>query len=168
MTVELFRQELQVLNVGLALFADAISSAGGKVTAIEWAPPARGDCDAARALARLVNHPRVEAANRRAFDAYLSSQPVIEGISVARDAIPEMGRRMILHAGPPVAWNKMCGPVNGADGAETRPTSLRVEFTNGDRPGVRFGKTGTARSAKIENAVEPVAKKRGRSTIKKK
>ena len=50
MTVELFRQELQVLNVGLALFADAISSAGGKVTAIEWAPPARGDCDAARAL----------------------------------------------------------------------------------------------------------------------
>jgi hypothetical protein len=114
MTIELFRQELQVLNVGLAVFADAISSAGGKVAAIEWAPPARGDCDAARALARLVNHPRVEAANRRALDAYLSSQPVIEGIAVARDAIPEMGRRMILHAGPPVAWDRMCGPMQGA------------------------------------------------------
>jgi len=114
MTIELFRQELQVLNVGLASFADAISSAGGKVTAIEWAPPARGDREAARALARLVNHPRVEAANRLAFDAYLSSQPVIEGVSVACDAIPKMERRMILHAGPPITWDKMCGPMQGA------------------------------------------------------
>jgi hypothetical protein len=114
MTIELFRQELQVLSVGLASFADSISRAGGKVAAIEWVPPARGDRETGRALARLVNHPRVEAANRQAFDAYLSSQPVIEGVSVARDAIPELGRRMILHAGPPITWDKMCGPMQGA------------------------------------------------------
>jgi hypothetical protein len=114
MMIDLFGQELQVLNVGLASFADAISSAGGKVVAIEWEPPARGDREAGRELARLINHPLVEAANRRAFDAYLSSQPVIEGISVARDEIPGMQRRMILHAGPPVAWDNMCGPMQGA------------------------------------------------------
>jgi len=114
MTMDLLAQDLQVLNVGLASFADAISNAGGKVLEIEWAPPARGDREAARALARLVNHPFVEAANRQAFDAYLSSAPVIEGIAVAGDAIPGMHGRMILHAGPPVAWDKMCGPMQGA------------------------------------------------------
>lgn len=112
--IDFVRQELQVLNVGLASFADAIASAGGKVAAIEWVPPAAGDRDAGRALGRLVNHPQVEAANRRAFDAYLSSQPVIEGISVARAVIPGMHGRMILHAGPPVIWQKMCGPMQGA------------------------------------------------------
>jgi hypothetical protein len=114
MTIELFRQELQVLNVGLTSLADAIASAGGKVATIEWAPPAHGDREASRALAHIVNHPRVEAANRQAFEAYLSSQPVIEGISVARDAIRGMHGRMILHAGPPVFWDKMCGPMQGA------------------------------------------------------
>ena len=114
MTMDLLAQDLQVLNVGLASFADAISNAGGKVLGIEWVPPARGDREVGRALARLVNHPRVEAANRQAFEAYLSSQPVIEGIAVAGDAIPGMQRRMILHAGPPVAWDKMCGPMQGA------------------------------------------------------
>ena len=74
MTMDLLAQDLQVLNVGLASFADAISNAGGKVLQIEWVPPARGDREVGRALARLVNHPRVEAANRQAFDAYLSSR----------------------------------------------------------------------------------------------
>ena len=39
----LFEQELQVLNVGLASFADEIVQAGGKATRIEWTPPAGGD-----------------------------------------------------------------------------------------------------------------------------
>ncbi len=112
--MDLFDQELQVLNVGLASFADAIASAGGKVVGIEWVPPARGDRELGRALARLVNHPRVEAANRQAFEAYLSSEPMIEGIAVARDAIPGMHGQMMLHAGPPVVWEKMCGPMQGA------------------------------------------------------
>ena len=66
----LFEQELQVLNVGLASFADEIVQAGGKATRIEWTPPAGGDCAAGMALARLVNDAAVEAANRRAFAAY--------------------------------------------------------------------------------------------------
>ena len=42
---------------------------------IEWTPPASGDPAVGRALARLVNHKVVEAANRKAYGAYLSSQP---------------------------------------------------------------------------------------------
>ncbi len=106
--------DLRVLNLGIAGFADAIASSGGRVTQVDWQPPARGDAKLGRALARLVNHPEVEEANRRAFAAYLAASPVLEGIGTARREIPGMGRRTILHAGPPIEWSRMCGPMRGA------------------------------------------------------
>ena len=112
--MRLFQDELQVLNLGLGAFADAIEAAGGKAVRIEWAPPAGGDRAAGQALARLVNDERVEAANRASFAAYLAAQPVLEGIASAREALPGMRGRTILHAGPPIAWASMCGPMQGA------------------------------------------------------
>jgi hypothetical protein len=112
--MKLLGGNLAVLNVGLKSFADAIVEAGGQATQVEWAPPAHGDAAIGRALARLVNRSDVEAANRKAYDAYLASQPILDGIGVARSAIPGMGRRMLLHSGPPIAWNRMCGPMQGA------------------------------------------------------
>jgi len=112
--MDLFRQDPQVLNVGLASFRDAIAQAGGAVTQIEWAPPANGDRAVGRALARLVNDPTVEAANRVAYKAYLAAQPVLVGIGVAIEAIATMRPRLILHSGPPIAWDRMCGPMRGA------------------------------------------------------
>ncbi len=112
--MRLFEQELQVLNVGLASFADEIVLAGGKATNIEWAPPAGGDRVAGWALARLVNDAEVEAANRKAFAAYLGAQPELVGVGLAREVIPGMNARRILHAGPPIAWERMCGPMQGA------------------------------------------------------
>jgi hypothetical protein len=35
-------------------------------------------------------------------------------MGIARDVIPGMHDRMILHAGPPVSWERMCGPQRGA------------------------------------------------------
>lgn len=110
----LFAKPLSVLNVGIASFADAIERRGGAAVRIEWAPPANGDARAGAALARLVNDARVEAANAQAAERYLAAQPRLEGIGVAREALPGMGTRMILHAGPPVAWERMCGPMQGA------------------------------------------------------
>jgi hypothetical protein len=112
--MDLFRQDPQVLNVGLASFRDAIAQAGGAVTQIEWAPPANGDRAVGRALARLVNDPTVEAADRVAYKAYLAAQPVLIGIGVAVEAMATMRPRLILHSGPPIAWDRMCGPMRGA------------------------------------------------------
>lgn len=112
--MKLFSQDLSVLNVGIASFGEAIRQAGAQATDIDWSPPADGNAAVGRDLARLVNHPQVEAANRTAHARYLTSQPVLEGIGIARSAIPGMGRRMILHAGPPIAWGAMCGPMRGA------------------------------------------------------
>jgi hypothetical protein len=35
-------------------------------------------------------------------------------MGIARDVLPGMHDRMILHAGPPIAWERMCGPQRGA------------------------------------------------------
>ena len=108
----LFGKSLGVITVGPALFADGIRSAGGAAVAVDWAPP--GDATVAADLALLINNPDTEAANRTAFDRYLAARPVLDGIAPARDVVPGMDEQRILHAGPPVAWQAMCGPMRGA------------------------------------------------------
>jgi hypothetical protein len=110
----LFEEQLEVVNVGLPAFADAIRSAGGAALQVEWAPPGPGDPEAARRLAGVINHPAIETANRQAFAAYQGAQPVLAGIGVARAVIPDMRERTVLHSGPPIAWERMCGPMQGA------------------------------------------------------
>jgi len=111
----LFKDALKVANVGLAGFGDNIVAAGGACVQVAWQPPAQGDRDAGRALARLLGERAVDDANRIAFARYLEAQPVLVDVAVARDVVPAMaaGRRLILHAGPPIAWSSMCGPMRG-------------------------------------------------------
>jgi hypothetical protein len=112
----LFKDSLTVVNVGLAGFAENVIAAGGDCVALAWQPPAQGDRDAGWALAQLLNHPRVEAANALALQRFLAANPVLTAISTARDVLPGMAgaRRLITHAGPPIPWPQMCGPMRGA------------------------------------------------------
>ena len=105
-----FGKPLSVLNVGLERFAASIEA----VTRVDWTPPAGGDFEAARALAFLTAHPAVDAANARAYAAYARAEPVLEAIGVAGEMIPGFEGRMLLHAGPPVEFERMCGPMRGA------------------------------------------------------
>lgn len=109
-----FGEELKVVNVGLPSFGDNIRSAGGWCTNLAWQPPARADAAAGFALANLIGDPRIEAANEVAFGRYLAAQPTLVDVQLARDAIPALTQRRILHAGPPIAWDDMCGPMAGA------------------------------------------------------
>ena len=109
----LLGQNLGVINLGLDSFADVIEAEGGRAARVDWRPPAGGP-ETAAALAKLVDNPAVEAANQQAFDRYLASQPVLEGIGIAGKTLPGMGRRHILHAGPPIEWERMAAPVKGA------------------------------------------------------
>jgi hypothetical protein len=105
---------LHVVNIGIASFAEPVRRAGARATQLEWAPPAQGDRAVADSLARLTRHPTVEAANRQAFGAYGAASPAVEGIGLARECVPGMKEKSILHAGPPITWERMCGPMQGA------------------------------------------------------
>jgi hypothetical protein len=110
----LLEQAPIVVNVGLSSFADSIQVAGGEAIQLDWRPPAEGDATTGRLLARLVGDPVVEAANETAFDRYRSARPVLAGVGTALGAIPGMADRMLLHSGPPIEWERMCGPMRGA------------------------------------------------------
>jgi len=111
----LFDQDLKVVNVGLQSFAANITAAGGEVTHLSWSPPAGADAALGWTLANMMGHPRVEEANRIAYERYLAAQPRLVDFVLAREAIPALAReRRILHSGPPIAWDDMCGPQQGA------------------------------------------------------
>jgi len=110
----LFGEGQRIVNVGLQSFAESIVAGGGKAVQVDWTPPAGGDRVAGWSLAQLLDHPEVERANEKAYAAYLAAQPVLVGIGVAGKQLPGMEARMILHAGPPIDWADMCGPMQGA------------------------------------------------------
>lgn len=57
---------------------------------------------------------RIEEANAEALKRMLSCEPVLVDVVPAGEAIPALRERMILHAGPPIDWQNMCGPMRGA------------------------------------------------------
>jgi Protein of unknown function (DUF1116) len=101
---------LSVINIGADLFADALDEQGVTVTRVAWRPPA-GD---SHALRTLLNDTRVDAANNIAVERMLAAHPVIIDVQPAREVIPALRDRKLLHAGPPIAWERMCGPMRGA------------------------------------------------------
>ena len=56
----------------------------------------------------------IQEANKKALDILLKGQPVLLDMGIARDTVPGMTDRTILHAGPPIKWEDMSGPMRGA------------------------------------------------------
>jgi hypothetical protein len=112
----LFASELAVVNLGLDSFAENLRACGTPVVQLRWKPPAGGDARLIEALDRIARNPRVdvEAANRLAADRILQSRPQLIGVGVAGQVVPGMRPDLVLHAGPPVTWARMCGPLKGA------------------------------------------------------
>ncbi len=56
----------------------------------------------------------IEEANKEATTRMIEARPVLTGLGRARDVIPGMKDNMLLHAGPPITWDRMSGPLRGA------------------------------------------------------
>lgn len=56
----------------------------------------------------------IEDANKEALTRILEAEPKLLDVVPAREAIKGLKDRMILHAGPPISWDRMCGPMRGA------------------------------------------------------
>lgn len=56
----------------------------------------------------------IDEANQQAVQRILDSQPVLVGVAPAAEVIPGMQRNLVLHAGSPITWERMSGPLRGA------------------------------------------------------
>ena len=56
----------------------------------------------------------IESANQEVFERMLAGDPTLTDVVPAGEAMPDLRDRMVLHAGPPITWDRMCGPMRGA------------------------------------------------------
>lgn len=105
------RQAMAAITIGAELFAAALEEQHVPVTRVAWRPPA-GDV---QALIQLLADPEVDQANQLAVERMLAAHPVLVDIQPAREVLAAaFVQRKLLHAGPPITWPRMCGPMRGA------------------------------------------------------
>jgi len=106
----IFGQDLIIVNLGLKSMADSVGAQGSKVIHLDWRPPK----DGVPRLHITKSGIYIDDANQQVIDRIQRGQPVLVGMGIAKDVVPGMHDRMILHAGPPIEWARMCGPTRGA------------------------------------------------------
>jgi hypothetical protein len=56
----------------------------------------------------------IDQANQTAVERMMDARPLLKGVAPAKDVIPGMKPNLLLHAGPPIEWERMSGPLRGA------------------------------------------------------
>ena len=56
----------------------------------------------------------IEEANKKALEIIQGAQPTLVGMGIAKDVVPGMHKHLVMHAGPPITWDRMSGPLRGA------------------------------------------------------
>ncbi|MGD0916168.1 MAG: DUF1116 domain-containing protein [Thermodesulfobacteriota bacterium] len=107
---------VKAVNIGLRSFYQDLIWQGVDCVHVDWRPPAGGDTRLANLLDEL-NFGEIAAhirkANGLAVERILAGNPVCEDVVPAIEVVPDMSRDMILYSGPPIAWQKMSGPMRG-------------------------------------------------------
>jgi len=104
-----------VVNIGLPGFAADLAAQGTPVVHLDWRPPAQGKKHLADLLAGLgAFEERIANANAEALRRMLAANPVLIDVRPAGQVIKGLGEKVLLHSGPPITWERMCGPMQGA------------------------------------------------------
>lgn len=105
------QQPMAAITIGAEIFAEALEEQGVPIMRVAWRPSAGNP----QALAHLLADSRVDQANQVAVERMLAAHPLLVDVQPAHEAIPEaFAARKLLHAGPPISWTRMCGPMRGA------------------------------------------------------
>jgi len=110
---ELFKNQIKVVNLGLESFYDAMKLQNVPSVHIDWKPPAGGNTRLAEILVKL-NRTDIDEANEEALRRINNAEPELVDVKYAYEVIPGMDKYTIGHAGPPIKWDDMCGPLKGA------------------------------------------------------
>ncbi len=110
-------RKVEVVNVGLLAFGDAIRDQDAPVVDVDWRPPASGDPEAVAALERLwgIHADTVAQANEQVVERMEACSPRAVAVAAARDVLPVLGEgRTLIHAGPPIEPHRLADPQRRA------------------------------------------------------
>lgn len=115
--ISLLNSSPKIINVGLESFNEPVNEFGGQSVQFSWRPRAGGNPRMIKLLNALdVHEAEIEAANQITIGRMLESQPFLTDVRPAYELIPELdtNEKIILHAGPPIKFENMTGPMKGA------------------------------------------------------
>ena len=113
--MQMLSEKPKIINVGLKSFAEVCEEFGCEVVQYDWMPPAGGDIKLIKTLNFLRNYEGIDEKNREVIAKVVASQPILKDNVRAKEVIPEMREgKVILHAGPPVAYENMPDPMQGS------------------------------------------------------
>ncbi len=107
----LFSAPLRVVNIGIEAFKDTCEKFSPPAIQVDWRPPVEVAPESEAILAKRAA--KIEKANQKVMEILLAGTPKLVGLDIARNVIPGMTEDTILHAGPPITWDRMCGPMRG-------------------------------------------------------
>lgn len=108
----LFSGKLNVINMGLELFSKTLARQNVPTAHVSWRPPAGGNKKVAELLEKYRE--KIDAANQQVLQIMNDAQPVLLAVKPAHQVIEGLTPNTILHSGPPIQWEDMCGPMQGA------------------------------------------------------
>jgi len=132
----LLESPLRVISAGASLFAETLADQGVAVEQVDWRPPADGSPELAAILGRLWT-PAVDAANQTALRKVLDARQVLVDVRPAGEVIPGMQRDMVLHAGPPIDWERLTAPVRAAAVGALLHEGLAADAESAERMAAR-------------------------------
>jgi hypothetical protein len=109
---DLFEKELKVINIGLKSFKQTLDIYNVPSVQVDWHRPIVVENNALKRI--RLNREYVAMANIEAVHRIVNSRPLLVGLDMAINVIPGMHKNLLLHAGPPIKWGDMCGPMRGA------------------------------------------------------
>jgi hypothetical protein len=111
---ELFKQKVSAINLGAETFKDDLKMQEVEVLHVGWTPPAGGNPILAAALDKVIDSEKIDEANNKALEIIMDARPMLVSVDRAIDVIPGFTPTTILHAGPPIEFGRMPGPMKGA------------------------------------------------------
>lgn len=119
---ELLGSELAAVSLGVSGLDAGLEGNGVSVLHLDWQPPGNGDPELAWNLAQAAHDAAdeeslgsvIDRANAEAVARVLQAEPTWVDVALRASEIWPAMERTLLHAGPPIAWAEMCGPMRGA------------------------------------------------------
>lgn len=140
--MDLLNSKPRIVNIGLASFTESILTYGGSAVQYDWKPAAGGDKRLIRILNALAKIAEIETANNAVIDKMKNAQPFLVDVVPAKSVIGILNDKVLLHAGPPIEYKNMTGPMQGScigavlfEGWAPDENSARELLANG---GVKF------------------------------
>lgn len=112
--MELLNTRPRVINVGVRSFNDSIAAYQGTSVQFDWKPMAGGNKHLIHLIREMNRRAEIDDMNRKVIERFKDAQPFLVDVVPAVSVIPELNGKVLLHAGPPIRYEDMTGPMQGS------------------------------------------------------